>query len=239
MSVTEEDVRRAVRAEAAGHVPDRLAMLDRVTRTAMRREPVARRPSGRLLIAGAAAAVTAVLGGGGIAQWSLAGDGDYQPAPTGPIMTAVPTGPLMTAAPSSPAPSAEVRQKNKPSPLRANGSVDPGGKTQANSVVTLESTERLQALTVTIRLARTPELVSRGGSRQVPGASVTTSVTEEDDALTYRYVLSSADVIEPGTSTFHARYRHAEGGRDAAADSYEITATTAGGRTLTVTGDFG
>ncbi len=114
-----------------------------------------------------------------------------------------------------------------------------GGKTQASSVVTIRTSETLTALDVTVRLARTAELVSRGGSQQVPGASVNSNVTEEADALVFHFTLSSGDTIEPGTYTFSARYTYAEGGRDAGADTYAVTATGGSGAALTAGGDFG
>lgn len=106
-------------------------------------------------------------------------------------------------------------------------------------MVTIRTTQRLTALDVTIRVARTPELVSRGGSEQVPGASVTSTVTAEADALVYRFQLSSGDTLDPGTYVFYARYTFAEGGRDARADAYAATAVTESGATVNVTGSLG
>ncbi|MEU8240519.1 hypothetical protein AB0C07_19935 [Actinoplanes missouriensis] len=123
-------------------------------------------------------------------------------------------------------------------PLWSDGSIDASGA-QGTGVVTIRTTERLTALDVTIRVARTPELVSRGGSEQVPGASVTSTVAEEADALVYRFQISSGDTLDPGTYVFYARYTHAEGGRDAGADGYAATAVTESGATVNVTGSFG
>lgn len=263
MRLSEEDVRRAVRAEAAVHRPDRTAMLDRLSRTTMR-SPVPPRRSARLRMAGAAVAVAAVLGGGGVARWTLAGDGAVHPAPTATSVAPAPTAsvrpPMTTPSPSAATSSSPAgRQPSRPAgrppattsrptstdpadpgPLRAAGVVDPDpGGSQGADVVRLTTTQRLDALEVTIRVARTPELASRGGSRQVPGASVDTTVTEEPDALIYHFSLSSADRLAPGTYAFSARYRHAQGGRDASGDSYRIAATTATGAPLTVSGRFG
>lgn len=250
MTLIEGELRAALRAEAAKHHPDREAMLDRITRTAVHSRRHAAGPAPRLRMTGAAVAVAAILGGGGFAQWALAGDGEPGPIPTPTPVVSVEPSPSGPASPSavstsgtpgaSPSRPGRVRQSRSPSPaappafLWADGSVVPGGDSQGSSVVTLKTTERLDALEVTIRLARTDELVSRGGSRQVPGASVTSTVTEEADALVYRFVLSSGDHVEPGTYTFTARYTHRAGGRDANGDSY--TATAAG---ATVSGDFG
>ncbi|BEL12126.1 hypothetical protein Q0Z83_103170 [Actinoplanes sichuanensis] len=123
-------------------------------------------------------------------------------------------------------------------PLWSDGSVDPdSGDTQGASVVTLKTTEELTALEVVIRVARTDGLVSRGGTKQVPGGSVSTTVTEEAGALLYRFTLSSADRLAPGTYTFTAKYTHPSGGRNAGGDTYEAIAT-AGGSALDVYGNF-
>ncbi|BCY05095.1 hypothetical protein L3i22_001830 [Actinoplanes sp. L3-i22] len=247
--LTDDELRALLRTEAGAHQPDRLAILSRVTQTAMRNE-AARRRAPRVRIAGAAAAVAAVIGGGGFAQWALAGGtGSNRPTPPPPPVVTASVAPAVTASaaprpstttkshrPSPPAsPSASVAAQ---SPLWADGSVDVGGKTQASSVVTIKASEPLTALQVTIRVAKTPELVGRGGSQQVPGASVNSSVTDENGALVYRFTLSSGDTLEPGTYTFFARYTYAEGGRDAGADTYAVAATSGSGAALTVSGTF-
>jgi hypothetical protein len=259
MTLIESELRAALRAEAAAHRPDREAMLDRITETAMRNRP-ARRPAPRIRIAGAAVAVAAVLGGGGFAQWAMAGDGEPgpgpAPSPSPSVTVTAPPSPAPSATPTTPESSSATsikaspsRRKSKSAPpssaapgentaLWSDGSVAPDGDAQGSSVVTIRTTERLTALEVTIRVARTPELVSRGGSQQVPGASVTSTETEEADALVYRFVLSSGDTMEPGTYTFSARYRYAEGGRDARGDAYRAVATTGDGTPLTITGTF-
>ncbi|MEV6347936.1 hypothetical protein [Actinoplanes sp. NPDC051851] len=264
MMLSEDELRAVLRAEAAAHQPNRAAMLDRLTRTAMRNE-AARRRGPRIRIAGAAVAVAAVVGGGGFAQWALAGGmgDDRTPPPPPPAVTAsvapavtesAPPSAGASTAPSS-APATTSSSDRKPSrsaspsasatvagpsqgPLWSDGSVDVGGETQANSVVTIKTTERLTALEVIIRVTKTDGLASRGGSQQVPGASVNSSVTEEADALVYHFVLSSGDSVEPGTYTFFARYTYAEGGRDATADAYGATATSESGADLAVTGAF-
>ena len=272
MTRTDDELRAALRAEAAAHRPDREAMLDRVTRAAVRGHAPQRRPASRLRAGAVAVAVAAVLGGGGVTQWALAGDGRPQPQPgplpsagvpavpvpatTTPAVTpsrsvppsataARPARPQRPSRPASPPPSAGHTSPTGPGadrtaagPLWSDGSVDRGGDKQGSGVVTVRTTERLTALEVTVRVARTPGLVSRGGSRQVPGASVTSAVTAEADALTYRFVLSSGDVLEPGTYVFYARYRWTGGGRDAGGDTYRAVATTAGGTGVTVSGDF-
>ncbi|WP_067687893.1 hypothetical protein [Actinoplanes awajinensis] len=270
MTVTENELRALLRAEAAAHQPDRVVILNRVTQTAMRNEAAARGRGPRIRIAGAAVAVAAVFGGGGFAQWALAGGPDEdRPTPPPPAVTASvgpavtenatpsPSGPVSPSTPASrspgshrpsksvspsaaaPATSAPVTDSATMGPLWSDGSVDVGGDTQASSVVTIRTTEQLTALEVTIRVAKTAELVARGGSQQVPGASVNSSVTEEAGALVYRFTLSSGDTLAAGTYTFFARYTYASGGRDAGADAYTAAATSGSGTALAVSGAFG
>ncbi|WP_433791508.1 hypothetical protein [Actinoplanes sp. CA-252034] len=157
--------------------------------------------------------------------------------PSTPAATTAPAGPP-TSRPtpdrtgSAPSPSLTRGQPGftrvSQGPLWSDGSIDPGsGDTQGASVVTLKTTEELTALEVVIRVARTDGLVSRGGTKQTPGGSVSTTVTEEAGALLYRFTLSSADTLGPGTYTFTAKYTHPSGGRNAGGDTYEAVATTA------------
>ncbi|WP_328460887.1 hypothetical protein OHA21_31035 [Actinoplanes sp. NBC_00393] len=265
MRLSDDELRSALRAEAATHRPDRDAMLHRITQTAM--DP-ARPVQGRhrVRMTAAAAAVVAVLAGGGIANWALAGSSDPEPAPTATATTAspspaaspsttVPPSPATSpsravpasrapgskrpasrpAAPPSSPPAPADTPRAEQGPLWSDGSVDPEGRA---SVLTLKTTEQLTALEVIVRVARTDGLISRGGTKQTPGASVSTSVTEEPGALIYRFVLSSADTLAPGTYTFTAKYTHLSDRRDAGADTYEATATSANGAALKVAGDF-
>jgi hypothetical protein len=256
MTLIESELRAALRAEAAAHRPDREAMLDRITRAAMRNRTAKNRPGPRLKITGAAVAVAAVLGGGGFAQWAVAGDDGPRPEPAPTVVVSVTPAPSVapslspTAKPSTRAPKSRTPSRSSsPSPstagpstaqgaLWSDGSVAPDGDSQASSVVTVTTSERLTALDVTIRLNRTDGLVARGGSQQVPGASVTSTVTEEPSAFVYRFVLSSGDTLEPGTYTFYARYTYPEGGRDAGGDVYAAAATTEGGAAPRISGDF-
>ncbi|AEV81299.1 hypothetical protein ACWT_0287 [Actinoplanes sp. SE50] len=239
MTLTEDELRAVLRAQVRAHRPDRAAILDRVTGTATR-DRAARRRAPRVRIAGATAAVAAVIGGGGFAQWALAGGtGPDRPAPPPP--SSFPTVP-----PSSPPPRPS-HQPGRPASaapaatpvLRAAGTVEVGGRTRASGVVTIRATGRLTALRVTIRVAKTPGLVARDGSQQVPGASVTSDVTEEAGAVVYHFTLSSKDTLGPGTYTFFARYTFPAGGRDAGADTYSADATGGSGTSVRVSGTFG
>jgi hypothetical protein len=144
-----------------------------------------------------------------------------------------------TGAPETPGKGAPGNTRTEQGPLWSDGSIDPGsGDTQGASVITLRTTETLTALKVTVRVAGTPGLTARGGTKSVPGASVTTGVTNQGGALLYTFTLAPADEVAPGTYTFTAKYTHDAGGRDAGGDTYEAVATTAGGRSLDVYGNF-
>jgi hypothetical protein len=275
--LSDDQIRAALRAEAAAHQPDRDAILDRITTAAMRDTGHSRRrvvaPGGRrgpsVRMAGVIAAVAVVFGGGGVGTWALAGGDDRDEATpvqsiapattaTSPVATdpvsVEPSAPTTTKPPTSrptpgrttsaPAPSPALT-KGQPGftrvsqgPLWSDGSIDPdGGDTQGASVVTLKTTEELTALEVVIRIARTDGLVSRGGTKQASGGSVSTTVTEEPGAFLYRFTLSSADTLAPGTYTFTAKYSHPAGGRNAGGDTYEAVATTAAAA-LDVYGNF-
>jgi hypothetical protein len=144
-----------------------------------------------------------------------------KPAPSRTTPSARPT----TAKPSpTPAKGQPGNTRVAQGPLWSDGSIDPdSGDTQGASIVTLKTTEELTSLDVVIRVARTDGLVARGGTKQTPGASVTTTVAEEPGAFLYRFTLSPADTLEPGTYTFTAKYTYPSGGRDAGGDTYEAT----------------
>ncbi|MEU4556980.1 hypothetical protein AB0F72_01220 [Actinoplanes sp. NPDC023936] len=280
MRLSDDDLRAALRAEAAAHQPDRDAMLSRITMAATS-APVTRRRAARrgprVRMAAAATAVVALFAGGGFANWALAGSDDAAPPPPpAPVISAPapttepatePTGepsarpsaepsaasPSLSLSPSL-SPSLSLSPSRKPSsappepapttepargtrvqqgPLWSDGSVVDG-----SSVVTLTTTERLTSLDVVIRVARTEGLAVRGATKQTPGGSVTTSVTEEADAFQYRFVLSPADTLEPGTYTFTAKYTHPAESRDAGGDTYRARAATASAPALDVYGDF-
>ncbi|MEU4624127.1 hypothetical protein AB0G04_29645 [Actinoplanes sp. NPDC023801] len=172
--------------------------------------------------------------------------------PAGATPSAAPTKPVPSrgtpserpGTPATATPSSSPTRERPPrtgvsqGPLWSDGSIDPdSGDTTGASVVTLKTTQELTALDVVIRVARTDGLTSRGGTKQTPGASVTATVTEEAGAYLYRFTLSSADTLDPGTYTFTARYTYPSGGRDAGGDTYRAVATAAGGN-VAVQGDF-
>lgn len=268
MRLSDDDLRAALRAEAAGHRPDREAMLDRIATAATTGPATHRRAAGkgtRVRMASAAAAVVTLFAGGGVANWALAGSNDAAPPPPGPLVPSpsVAASPPATA-PSRPAAAASARPSRSPAerpttpaPTTKPPTTAPTATTPARgarveqgplrsdgsvvgdaSVVTLRTTEELTALEVVIRVARTDGLVARGATKRAPGGSVSTSVTEEADAFRYRFVLSPADTLAPGEYTFTAKYAYPAGARDAGGDTYEAVAATAGAAGLRVGGDF-
>ncbi|BCJ42115.1 hypothetical protein GCM10010168_65070 [Actinoplanes ianthinogenes] len=287
-SLSDDQLRSLLHAEAAAHRPDREAMLARITSTAINDPAPARQRGSRLRLAVVGALVALFGGGGFAAQWALAGQTDNdqaipsvstpatpsatpstsgmstsppangpstKPATAAPIRSTTPTGAPATptatgtgpgAATGTPVDPDPALTKGQPGytrveqgPLWSDGSIDPAsGDTQGAGVITLKSTEKLTALTVTVRVAKTPGLTSRGGTKSVPGASVSTDVTERSEALLYTFTLASADEIAPGTYTFTAKYSYPAGGRNAGGDTYEAVATTAGGQSLDVYGNF-
>lgn len=167
-------------------------------------------------------------------------------APSTPAATTTPPAtrpaPSRTTSAATPAPSLTKGQPGftrvSQGPLWSDGSIDPdSGDTQGASVVTLKTTEELTALEVVIRVARTDGLVSRGGTKQAPGGSVSTVVAEEAGAFVYRFTLSPSDTLAPGTYTFTAKYSHPSGGRNAGGDTYRAVAATAS-TPLEVYGNF-
>ncbi|MBO3742745.1 hypothetical protein [Actinoplanes flavus] len=262
MRLSDDGVRAALRSEAAAHQPDRAAMLDRISAAAMRDSGRASRRGPRVRMAAVVAAVVVLFGGGGVGTWALANSIDRDEATPAPTVVPATTEPTPvestpatteptpsrttptrkpTSAAPSPTPPSPTPTRGRPGgapaeqgPLWSDGSVDPdSGDTSGASVVTLRTTAELRALEVVIRVARTDGLMSRGGTKSTPGASVTATVTEEPGAFVYRFTLAPADTLAPGTYTFTAKYAHPSGGRDAGGDTYEATSGA-----LKVNGNF-
>ena len=99
MNFSDDRLRAALRAEAATHRPDRDAMLERITTSAMR-DSGHRRRGPRVRMAAVVAAVVTVFGGGGVGTWALAGGDDRDEA-----------APVPTVAPATTAPSPNPTQE--------------------------------------------------------------------------------------------------------------------------------
>ncbi|MFI8766661.1 hypothetical protein ACIGN6_17320 [Streptomyces sp. NPDC053792] len=216
----ETQLRRELREAALAHRPDHARILARVERGLAAPAPDTRptRPprawNGRrwTAVVAVTAAVAGVVGLGGLAVTTL---GDR---PAGPATTLPAPGPT----------------------ARAAGTIDPGSNrwwAQTDLALTTESP--VAGLTVELRIARTPGMVSTGHWRTRPAEDFTVTVTEEPGALVYRWVLKPGRTVPPGPHTFAAQYNHAEGVRDASADTYTVLLTGADGGRTTLRGGFG
>ncbi|MGW0468080.1 hypothetical protein ACWDX6_22875 [Streptomyces sp. NPDC003027] len=212
----EAQVRRRLREAADSHQPDRARIHARVERGLMTPPPRRtmrgpRRPRTLWMSAIAvAAAVAGVLSLGGLAATTLHRD---------PARVAT-------------APAAHP-------PLRAEGSIDPGSnRWWAQNNVALTAHTPLTALTVELRIARTPGVANTGHWRTRPAEDFTVTVHEEAAHLVYRWVLKPGRTVPPGRHVFAGQYNHAEGARDTGTDTYTITAVDTFREQRTVRGDF-
>ncbi|NEB14886.1 hypothetical protein G3I32_39740, partial [Streptomyces coelicoflavus] len=172
-------------------------------------------PAGWVRVAGATAAVAAVLVAGGYTVASAVRDD--APAPRS-----------VAGSPAS----------REPGPLWSSGAVDPhSNEFWAQSNVTLRTGAPLTALTVELRVAQTGSVTSTGAWRSLPEEDFTFTVGERDGFLVYRWTLEEGRTVPAGEWIFAGQYNHERGGRDADGDHYTATATTASGR-FTVRGDF-
>ncbi|MEW2635163.1 hypothetical protein AB0903_26830 [Streptomyces sp. NPDC048389] len=222
--MTDDEVRRRLREAARSHRPDRARILARIERGMAEEPGPAVRPSvrraGRLRIAGAAAAVVAVLALGGYAVAAMGHDENDRGGVAAPPAT-----------PSAPTGTGEGR-------LLADGSVDPHSNSYwAQSNVTVHNTGELTSLTVELRIAMTGGVESTGNWRTRPAADFDFSVRKEADALVYRWVLRRGRTVPPGRHVFAGQYNHAEGGRDAGGDTYTVR-TEASGEPVEAGGGF-
>ncbi|BCJ56142.1 hypothetical protein Asp14428_76170 [Actinoplanes sp. NBRC 14428] len=262
--MNDDDLRGVLSRAAAEHRPDRTAMLNRIARQrAAGGAAQHRRAQGpRFRIAGAALAVAAVLGAGGVTRWALAGDNGPDRAPVAPPVAAAsrtaaaPPAPVTpeettpaTTRPTTDRPTTEpARPSVPPAPtgaqttatggLRCDGSVVPDGNDAARSEITVKLTEPVTDLEITVRVQLTPGLTDQGAVHDVTGPRIDSQILHEPAALTYRFTLAAGETLPKGTHVFAAKYRYTGGARDAGDDSYRAVATTATGRKLTVSGDF-
>jgi hypothetical protein len=215
----EAQLRRELREAAAAHRPDRARILARVERGLADPDPAPTRtvrPRWRTAVVVAVAA--AVAGVVGVAGLVATGTGDRRPAGPSTVRPAPPPGPV----------------------ARAAGSIDPGSnRWWAQSDLALTTRTPVSALTVEVRVARTGGVVSTGHWRTRPAEDFTVVVTGEPDALVYRWTLRPGRTLPPGPHTFAAQYNHAEGDRDASADTYTVVLTGPDGGRSTLTGGFG
>lgn len=209
----ETRLRGELRGAAAAHRPDHARMLARVER-GMAAPPPGRAvpPRRRWTVAVAvAASVAGVLGLGGLAVTTL----QDRPAPP-PVATV-------------PGPAA-----------RAAGTIDAGSnRWWAQSDLAVTTDAEVTALTVELRVALTGGVVRTGHWQTRPADDFTVAVTEEPGALVYRWTLKEGRAVPAGPHTFAAQYNHAEGTRDASADTYSVVLTAPDGGRTTLRGGFG
>ncbi|MEE1757384.1 hypothetical protein [Streptomyces sp. SP18CS02] len=235
-----DELKRRLREAAHAHHPDRARILARVERgRAAPADPApVRRTAGAswLRVVGATAAVAAVLAVGGYAVASVLHD-------DGPATAAVPPVPE-DRTPGQDRPGVTPGPTGQPPVtdgyLSGEGVIDPhSNRFWAQSNLTLGTAEPLSALTVEVRVALTGGVADTGNWRSLPVEDFTVSVRERGGALVYTWVLKPDRTAPAGRHVFAGQYNHAEGGRDARADRYTITATSADGRKATVRGGFG
>ncbi|MFI9207984.1 hypothetical protein ACIGW7_07550 [Streptomyces sp. NPDC053253] len=216
----EAQLRRELREAGLAHQPDHARMLARVERglaappKAPRRVRAGLPWTGRRWTAAVAVAVAVagVVGVGGLAVTTL----DRGPA-------------APASRPPAPGPVAE-----------AAGTLDPGSnRWWAQGDVTVTTRTPVSGLVVDVRVARTAGVVSTGHWRTRPAEDFTVTVTEEPGALLYRWALKPGRTVPPGRHVFAVQYNHAEGARDASADTYTVVLTGGDGGRSTLRGGFG
>lgn len=216
----EDQLRRELREAGLAHQPDHARMLARVERglaappEASLRARAAVPWTGRrwAVAAAVAVAVAGVVGVGGLAVTTL-DRGRTVPASELPA-----PGPVAVAA----------------------GTLDPGSNrwwAQGDLAVTTETP--VSGLVVDVRVARTAGVVSTGHWRTRPAEDFTVTVIEEPGALVYRWTLKPGRTVPPGRHVFAVQYNHAEGVRDASADTYTVVLTGGDGGRATLRGGFG
>ena len=263
-----DELRAKLHEAAEAHEPHRERILARIERgmtEQTRPDHRATRPPvyGWFRVATATAAVAGVLAVGGYAVASaVKEDTPQQTVATSPTPTPSPD--ATSRAPVPPAPPADPTPKDTPKPretteapaqptapaqppaakgeedgpLWSDGSVDPHSNDfWAQSNLTLKTSEQLTALTVQLKVAQTGGVTSTGAWRSLPEDDFTLTVEEKDGFVVYTWVLKEGRTVAKGEWVFAGQYDHERGGRDAKDDSYAMTAT-AGGKQLSVAGDF-
>ncbi|MFD3531165.1 hypothetical protein [Streptomyces sp. NPDC058664] len=216
----ETRIRRELREAALAHRPDHARILARVERGLAEPAPAVRspRPASRwhgrrwTAVVAVTAAVAGAVGLGGLAATTL----DDRPA--GPATTVPAPGPT----------------------ARATATIDPGSnRWWAQSDLAVTTDTPVTGLTVELRIARTPGVVSTGHWRTRPAEDFTVTVDQEPGALVYRWTLKPGRTVPPGPHVFAGQYNHAEGVRDASADTYAVVLTGGDGGRSVLRGDFG
>ncbi|MFG2623436.1 hypothetical protein [Streptomyces sp. NPDC048473] len=239
----DDELRGRLRTAAGAHRPDRERMLSRIER-GMADPPSARSPRPPrgaalwLRVAGATAAVCAVLAVGAYAVTTAGGGGDGGRQVAGPPASTTPASDPPTSVPKPPAEGVALPAQD--GPLRIDGAVDPHSNAYwAQSNVTLKTRQPLSALTVELRIALTGGVNTTGSWRSLPEEDFTASAKEKGGFLVYRWTLKPGRTVPAGTHTFAGQYNHAEGDRDASGDDVTARAVRTTGQQAAVGDDFG
>jgi hypothetical protein len=254
--MSSDQVRAALRAEAAAHQPDREAILARVERGKATLDPVrvsrTGRPRTAVRMAGIAMTVAALLGLSVAVTWATVSTDVLRRPSHGPMLAPAPasssSGAVQKPVPASRAPSTSHASRSpaissssmgpQQGFLRSSGAIDAhsiDNWTQSN--VTVVSSEPLTALQVSVRIVTTPDLASTGAWSTVLAKDLVTTVEQQPDALVYRFTLKPGTRLGPGSFVFAVQYNHAVGGRDPGRDTYHAVATADAAR-VEVNGGF-
>jgi len=247
-------IRAALHAEAVRHEPDRDTMLDRIEagmrgdiRPGHRRVGPPRRTFRLALPLAAVTCGLAVVGGG---VWTLTGTKgtahqvnaittEQSPGQIGTATslpepsTSTHDTPMTHHSPSPasskpPTPPATVPSGVRPQQgfLWSDGSVDPNSHdTWAQSDVTIKNRETITALDVRLRIALTPGVTNAGSWSMASPNDLIVTVTRQQDALVYEWVLKPGATLAPGTYVFAGQYSHLGSTRDAGKDTYQVSGT--------------
>jgi hypothetical protein len=121
--------------------------------------------------------------------------------------------------------------------LSSKGGVDPNSvATWSQQNVTITTTEPVDSLTVTIKVAMTARVAEAGRYTTVPNNDVIVTVDRGANWMTYKYSLRKGAELIPGNYLFAAQYTH-HSGRGMSKDSYTINAR-AGGQQTDMSGNF-
>jgi len=122
--------------------------------------------------------------------------------------------------------------------LWADGNVDADSNDYWDqSSITVKSTVALPELKVVVRIIQTGG-VQNTGTWSSLGDKVNVAAASDSTQLAYVVTLKAGVTIDPGTYVFQFQYNHAQGGRDAGRDRYNVTATSTGSVDETRTGGF-
>jgi hypothetical protein len=246
----EHDLRTVLRHEADRHEPDRDAMRRRIDRareatpdgTMARVAAAFRRPLPAVRPVAVAAAVTGVLVLA-IAGIDLAGRSPAPPTPVAaPVTAARSPAPSLagTAAPPTAHPSPHRSTSSLGPPIATSASasasaandgfltavpaLDPHSiATWAQSNLTVTTTEKITALDVTIKVARTAGVAKTGHWSSIPADLTVQTVHTSTGSLLYRFTLTDGSTLAAGTYTFAAQYDHAAGPRSTEGDTWTAT----------------